>query len=307
MNNTTAPHRHEEFVDDDVRELLQKALHHEANNLNTSTSKEQLVAVYENACNSASSLLPVDSDHRGRLQLSISRAESMSADRACTILKYAMEDVLRSHPPARGLPISQRGDCVLDKKVRPSIQNLVAEMKDILAAPVYNDSPVQSVASQFFQSLDEMQKSQKKEEERLEHKLASLKGEYLLSREEWEEKYNAEALQSQEYKLKYERLLKQHQQLEYQKDSFQTYSDHSDTRSNSRTRTMHRNYPDTDCDSPRKSVASMASIGSKLGERMFNCSGSNNVNNNESRRTPSLVSSSVSRRSKGGLSYSTYR
>mmetsp|Transcript_38253 Transcript_38253/g.62597 ORF Transcript_38253/g.62597 Transcript_38253/m.62597 type:complete len:98 (+) Transcript_38253:400-693(+) len=38
----------------------------------------------------------VDSDHRGRLQLAIARAESMSADRACAILKYSMDDVLRS-------------------------------------------------------------------------------------------------------------------------------------------------------------------------------------------------------------------
>ena len=175
----TPPHRHEEFIDEDVRELLQQALNQSIN----IQKKEQLMDIYENACNSASALLPVDSDHRGRLQLSISRSEGMSPDRACTILKYAMEDVLRSHAPRDNIPESQRGDCVLEKTVTPSLNNLVEEMKDILSAPVYQDSPIQSVAPQFFSELDVMQKKHQSMEERLEHKLASLKAEFLLARE----------------------------------------------------------------------------------------------------------------------------
>ena len=180
-SSPTPPHRHEEFIDEDVRELLQQALNQSMNIQN----KEQLMDIYENACNSASALLPVDSDHRGRLQLSISRSEGMSPDRACTILKYSMEDVLRSHAhkPRENIPESQRGDCVLEKTVSPSLNNLVEEMKDILSAPVYQDSPIQSVAPQFFSELDTMQKRHQSMEERLEHKLASLKAEFLLARE----------------------------------------------------------------------------------------------------------------------------
>lgn len=56
---------------------------------------------------------------------------------------------------------------------------------------------------------------------------------------------------------------------------------------------------ETDCESPRKSVASVASLGSTLGQRIFSC-GTNVSNTSDSRRTPSLVSSHVSRKSKGG-------
>ena len=77
--------------------------------------------LYEQACQAASALLPVDSDHRGRLQLSIARAESMSPDRGCAILRYAMDDVLRSGLRAGKIPknysmdVSKRADVVLSK------------------------------------------------------------------------------------------------------------------------------------------------------------------------------------------------
>ena len=43
--------------------------------------------------------------HRGRLQLVVARAGGMDDDRACTMLRYAMDDVLRS-----GLSLRRRGD-----------------------------------------------------------------------------------------------------------------------------------------------------------------------------------------------------
>jgi len=112
-------HRHEELIDQDVRDVLIEAIkkgqpYRDANRFG------ECQQMYENACASASALLPVDSDHRGRLQLAVARAESMSADRSCAILKYAMDDVLRS-----GLTLSQgkysqmdmkeRSDCVLSR------------------------------------------------------------------------------------------------------------------------------------------------------------------------------------------------
>jgi hypothetical protein len=50
-------------------------------------------------------LLPVDSNHRGRLQLAVARAGGMGDDRACVMLRYAMVDVLQS-----GLSLRRRGD-----------------------------------------------------------------------------------------------------------------------------------------------------------------------------------------------------
>ena len=190
---------------------------------------------YERACQSASSLLPVDSDHRGRLQLSVARAESMGPDRACAILKYAMDDVLRSgltlqRSMAAGrnhLPDpSQRGDCVLDRpRPRPrsshaglgdedkslnsalsadytdgghgdhaiggvavaqsseeALASLVEEMKEVMAAPVYEGTPLQSVAERFWDALGEAQRVGIRNEERLEQKLGKIKAEYLLEK-----------------------------------------------------------------------------------------------------------------------------
>ena len=54
--------------------------------------------LHESSCALASALLPVDvdSDHCGRLQLAVARAGGMGNDRACTMLRYAMDDVLQS-------------------------------------------------------------------------------------------------------------------------------------------------------------------------------------------------------------------
>merc|ERR1719491_1626746 len=182
--------------------------------------------IYEQACNSASALLPVDSDHRGRLQLRIARAESMNPERACAILKYVMDDVLRSGLTSNSKVVmpdpSKRGDCVLSRPIATSrggddysgggklnnsvlttedgvvlqsneeaLASLVEEMKEIVGAPVYDNSPLQSVAERFWGALSEAQRVSIKNEERLEQKLGTLKGDFLLAREEWEDKYNA--------------------------------------------------------------------------------------------------------------------
>ena len=116
------PHRHEELIDQDVRDVLLSAIR-KSHSLMSLNKHEECRVLYERACHSASALLPVDSDHRGRLQLATARAESMSPDRSCAILRYAMDDVLRS-----GLSLREgryreegekrRGDCVL-RRVDP--------------------------------------------------------------------------------------------------------------------------------------------------------------------------------------------
>ena len=206
-----SPVRHDEFIDQDVRDILTVAIR------NTFPLKEAQHAlaytVLEQACQSASALLPVDSDHRGRLQLSLARAESMPPGRACAILKYVMDDVLRSGLTVHSKVIlpdpSQRGDCVLTPKggarrggeaqaeeegeggeenhtrqsVEEALASMVEEMKDILGAPMYDHSPLQSVSNRFWGALSETQRNHHRKEERLEQKLAMLKGDFLLARE----------------------------------------------------------------------------------------------------------------------------
>lgn len=196
------PTRHDEFIDQDVKDVLSEAIRKGAP-LRDKGKHTDCYLMYEAACQSASSLLPVDSDHRGRLQLSIARSESMSADRACAILRYAMDDVLRSGLRAGKAPLpdpSTRSDSVLPKpKDHPSLNgsagqagvvqsseealaSLVEEMKEIMGAPVYDNTPLQDVAKRFWTALSEAQRAQLKNEEKLEQNLAKLKGEYLLAR-----------------------------------------------------------------------------------------------------------------------------
>jgi hypothetical protein len=56
------------------------------------------------------------------------------------------------------------------------------EMKEIISAPIYNDTPLQNVAQRFWAALQEAQKVQHKNAERLEQNLGKLKGEFLLAR-----------------------------------------------------------------------------------------------------------------------------
>lgn len=197
------PVRHDEFIDQDVKDCLNEAIR-EGAKLKEANKHLECFELYERACQSASALLPVDSDHRGRLQLSIARADSMSPDRGCAILRYAMDDVLRSGLRAGKIPLpdpSKRADVVLSKpKAHPSmnglstgqagvvqsteeqLNSLVEEMKEILEAPVYKDTPLQDVAKRFWVALQETQKLQNRNEERLEQNLGKLKGEFLLAR-----------------------------------------------------------------------------------------------------------------------------
>jgi hypothetical protein len=199
----SGPTRHDEFIDQDVKDVLNEVIRRGAA-LRESNKHMDCYELYEQACQSASSLLPVDSDHRGRLQLSIARAESMSADRACAILRYAMDDVLRSGLQVGQIVImpdpSKRADVVLNRPMgHPSMSgvtgqagvvqsadealaSLMEEMKEIMGAPVYKDTPLQQVARRFWVALNDAQKSQQKNEERLEQHLGKLKGDYLLAR-----------------------------------------------------------------------------------------------------------------------------
>lgn len=223
------PLRHEEFIDQDVRDVLSEAIR-KGQGMKDSNKYADCFQIYEFACNNASSLLPVDSDHRGRLQLSIARAESMSPERACAILRYVMDDVLRSGLNSNSKVVmpdpSQRGDCVLSRpegagtisgrftagqgvsaddsgvlqSSEEALASLVEEMKEILSAPVYDNSPLQNVAQRFWAALSDAQRSNLKNEETLEQKLAILKAEFLLAREEWEDKYNVLSHKCNNYK-----------------------------------------------------------------------------------------------------------
>lgn len=201
-NGNNGPTRHDEFIDQDVKDVLTEAIRRGATYRDNNKFSE-CYELYERSCHSASALLPVDSDHRGRLQLSIARAESMSHERACAILRYAMDDVLRSGLRAGGVPLpdpSQRADVVLNRpKGHPHItgatgqvgvgqsseealNSLVEEMREVMSAPVYNNTPLQSVAKRFLAALADAQKQQQKNEEKLEQNLAKLKGDFLLAR-----------------------------------------------------------------------------------------------------------------------------
>jgi hypothetical protein len=207
LSPTGGPTRHDEFIDPDVKDCLSQAIRDGAPFIGQNKHQDCYV-LYEAACQNASSLLPVDSDHRGRIQLSIARAESMSPDRACAILRYAMDDVLRGGLRAgKGGNVvmpdtSKRADVVLSKpKGHPTMNgaggggssgvvqsgeealaSLVEEMKEILGAPVYDDTPLQTVAQRFWGALGDAQKTQLRNEERLEQHLGKLKGDFLLSR-----------------------------------------------------------------------------------------------------------------------------
>jgi hypothetical protein len=193
---SNGPVRHDEFIDKDVKDCLNDAIR-KGIPLKEHNRHEDCFELYEQACQAASSLLPVDSDHRGRLQLSIARADSMSPDRGCAILRYAMDDVLRSGLRAGKIPKnyplsdpSKRADVVLSKPSKGTtpqsseeqLNSLVEEMKEIINAPVYEDTPLQDVAKRFWNALHDNQKLRSKNEDRLEHNLGKLKGDYLLAR-----------------------------------------------------------------------------------------------------------------------------
>lgn len=241
-------HRHEELIDQDVRDVLIDAIRRGQVHRDSGRHAE-CRTLYEAACANASSLLPVDSDHRGRLQLAVARAESMAADRSVAILKYAMDDVLRSGLTLRQgrysqMDVNERGDCVLSRpnplRTTPSrgyevsgmtslgssgdighalgifdsvdqtgssahsrpvtveqsaeeaLNSLEEEMREILAAPVYDTTPLQGVSERFWLALGEARRSSARKEERLEQALARIKADSLLAREDYEAQLVAE-------------------------------------------------------------------------------------------------------------------
>lgn len=219
--NNGQPTRHDEFIDQDVKDILSEAIRNGATFRNSGRFTD-CFKMYEAACQNSSAMLPVDSDHRGRLQLSIARAESMSHERACAILRYAMDDLLRSGiRPGQTVTLpdpSQRADVVLNRN-QPSVSglaghqsseealnSLVEEMREVMNAPVYNNTPLQSVAQRFLSALNDAQKAQSKNEEKLEQNLAKLKGDFLLARAEWEEKLNSSQETAEVFKTKYSKL-----------------------------------------------------------------------------------------------------
>ena len=243
-------HRHEELIDQDVRDVLIDAIRRGQVHRDAGRHAD-CRALYEAACANASSLLPVDSDHRGRLQLAVARAESMAADRSVAILKYAMDDVLRSGLTLRQgrysqMDVKERGDCVLSRpnplRATPSrgyevsgmtslgssgdighalgifdsvdqtgcsssahsrpvtveqsaeeaLNSLEEEMREILAAPVYDTTPLQGVSERFWLALGEARRSSARKQERLEQALARIKADSLLAREDYEAQLSAE-------------------------------------------------------------------------------------------------------------------
>lgn len=156
----------------------------------------------------------------------------MGDDRACAMLRYAMDDVLRSGLSLRrggGSGEERRGDCVLPRRsgydgtstsggatgggdrrggdddddgdgatgrVRQSaeeaLNSLVEEMKEMLAAPVYDLTPLQDVSEKFWIAMGDARRSNARREERLEQALAKIKSDFLFAREEHEEQLSAE-------------------------------------------------------------------------------------------------------------------
>lgn len=351
------PIRHDEFIDEDVRDVLLEAVR-KGHALKEANKLSECFQVYEEACNNASSLLPVDSDHRGRLQLSIARADSMSPERACAILKYVMDDVLRSGLNSNSkvtLPDpSTRGDCVLarptPKSARSSfgdgrsspldrnqssndfgvdavlqsseeaLASLVEEMKDILGAPVYNNSPLVNVSERFWKALADSQKTNTKNEERLEQNLASLKADFLLAREEWEEKYNEMVRECQSHKKKSERL-KQTIYMEQAQKGLSNLDGNYDSDDNhamngSRSSGLTNGSPKSKAPGSVTSLASLSHHAQSF-VRTFSCSGGGDMSNagsmgSSSRRgrrerdMAALRSRQTSSRSRGSSGYSKF-
>lgn len=291
--------RHEEIIDQDVKDVLTEAVRLGAP-LRDANKHMECYQLFEQACQNASSLLPVDSDHRGRLQLSIARAESMSPDRACAILRYAMDDVMRSGLRTTNAPppdVTKRSDMVLSKpKDIPSINgaagqvvqssaealaSLVEEMKEVLGAPVYDNTPLQSVAQRFWVALGEAQRSQQKNEELLEQQLGKLKGEYLMARAEWEERLTASQEVADQFKRKY---LKEKQNVNngevYMEQARVLSSKWSNERRDA-DEDMTMNMTFDSAGSKNRTAGSVVSIGSGLAQSArqivgsFNCAGLN--------------------------------
>jgi hypothetical protein len=73
-----------------------------------------------------------------------------------------------------------------------ALNSLVEEMKEMLAAPVYDMTPLQDVYEKFWSAMADARRQNARREERLEQSLAKIKAELLMAREEHEEQLSAE-------------------------------------------------------------------------------------------------------------------
>jgi len=244
---------HDEFIDQDVLDVLRSAIRQGNEFVGKKANKgddnrhTEVYKIYREACSNAAALLPVDSDHRGRLMLSVARAEGMVPDKACAILRYVMDDVSRSglgghtgHVGSSEKEQQKRGDCVLNRPMQSSSQeqqlplhqqlvssstslsasnfpigrqsanevlaNLGEEMREVLSAPAYEETPLHDITNRFWIALGETQKGYGLVEEKLEQKLGAIKGEFLLAREEWEEKIDSLTEENSNFKIEISKL-----------------------------------------------------------------------------------------------------
>lgn len=72
---------------------------------------------------------------------------------------------------------------MVEQSAEEALNSLVEEMKEILGAPVYAQTPLQSVSEKFWLALGEAMRSNTRKEEKLEQALAKIKADFLLARE----------------------------------------------------------------------------------------------------------------------------
>mmetsp|Transcript_31453 Transcript_31453/g.48154 ORF Transcript_31453/g.48154 Transcript_31453/m.48154 type:complete len:216 (+) Transcript_31453:110-757(+) len=131
-------------------------------------------------------------------------------------------------------------------------------MKEVLSAPVYENSPLHSVAERFWEALAEAQRASSKNEEWLEHSLGKLKGDFLLARAEWEEKLTEAQDAAEVYKKKYVKLRENPSDPDMMEQARVRITDVSFANQND-DGTADENSKNT-----RKGPASVASIGSGI-------------------------------------------
>jgi hypothetical protein len=73
-----------------------------------------------------------------------------------------------------------------------ALNSLVEETKEMLAAPVYDMTPLQDVSEKFWLAMAKARRQNARREERLEQSLAKIKAEFLMAREEHEEQLSVE-------------------------------------------------------------------------------------------------------------------
>jgi hypothetical protein len=134
------------------------------------------------------------------------------------MLWYVMDDVLRS-----GLSLRRRGDRPargggahgyaspggasawspkennddtpgqhVGQSVEEALNSVVEEMKEMLAAPVYDMTPLQDMSEKFWLAMAKARRQNARRDERLEQSLAKIKAKFLMAREEHEEQLSAE-------------------------------------------------------------------------------------------------------------------